>query len=104
MVDVAYFKNKLLSRQAELKERLDEIEHDLDEPASADTEERATEREGDEVLESLGNQGAAELKRIEAALKRIDDGSYGDCVKCGEEIAPERLELLPATPFCRNCA
>ena len=87
-----------------IEERLDEIEHDLDEPASADTEERATEREGDEVLESLGNQGAAELKRIEAALKRIDDGSYGDCVKCGEEIAPERLELLPATPFCRNCA
>ncbi|MFP1630111.1 TraR/DksA family transcriptional regulator [Zhengella sp. ZM62] len=104
MVDVAYFKNKLLARQAELRERLAEIEHDLDEPASADTEERATEREGDEVLESLGNQGMEELRRIDAALKRVEDGSYGDCVKCGEEISVDRLELLPATPFCRNCA
>ena len=104
MVDVAHFKDKLLARQAELRARLEEIEHDLDSLASADTEERATEREGDEVLESLGNQGADELKRIEAALKRVADGTYGDCVKCGEEISTDRLELLPATPFCRNCA
>lgn len=104
MVDVEYFKAKLLKRQAELQDRLEEIEHDLDEPVSPDVEERATEREGDEVLESLGNAGLVELKRIAAALGRIEAGSYGDCVKCGEEISEQRLETLPATPFCRNCA
>ncbi|MCB1383087.1 MAG: TraR/DksA family transcriptional regulator [Notoacmeibacter sp.] len=104
MLNVNHYKSKLLKRQAELNERLEEIEHDLDAPANPDIEERATEREGDEVLESLGNQGLLELKRIDAALDRIEAGTYGTCVKCGEEISEERLELLPATPFCRNCA
>mgnify|MGYP001791486900 CR=1 FL=1 len=42
--------------------------------------------------------------RIEAALRRLDDGSYGDCVMCGEEIAPKRLELDPAIPTCVACS
>jgi DnaK suppressor protein len=46
----------------------------------------------------------AELQRIEAALRRIDEGEYGYCVSCGEEIAPKRLELDPTTPTCINCA
>lgn len=104
MVDVAYFKDKLLKRKGELSERLEEIEHDLDATPNPDVEERATEREGDEVLESLGNAGLAELKSIDAALARIETGTYGDCAKCGEEISAERLEALPSTPFCRNCA
>ncbi|MCB1419359.1 MAG: TraR/DksA C4-type zinc finger protein, partial [Notoacmeibacter sp.] len=44
------------------------------------------------------------LKRIDAALDRIEAGTYGVCAKCGEDITEERLDLLPATPFCRNCA
>jgi DnaK suppressor protein len=47
---------------------------------------------------------AAELKRVDAALKRLDEGEYGDCVRCGEEISERRLELDPATPFCAGCA
>ena len=104
MLNVETYKKKLLTRQAELNERLSDIEHDLDAPANPDVEERATEREGDEVLESLGNQGLVELKRIDAALGRVESGTYGVCVKCGEDISTERLDLLPATPFCRNCA
>ncbi len=104
MVDVAHFKKKLLKRKGELSERLSGIESDLDTTPNPDVEERATEREGDEVLESLGNAGLAELKSIEAALARVEAGTYGECVKCGEEISTERLEALPATPFCRNCA
>ncbi len=104
MLNVEIYKKKLLKRQAELNERLSDIEHDLDAPANPDVEERATEREGDEVLESLGNQGLLELKRIDAALDRVVAGTYGVCVKCGEDISPERLDLLPDTPFCRNCA
>lgn len=104
MLNVDIYKKKLLKRQAELNERLSDIEHDLDAPANPDVEERATEREGDEVLESLGNQGLMELKRIDAALDRVAAGTYGVCVKCGEDISPERLDLLPDTPFCRNCA
>lgn len=42
--------------------------------------------------------------RIAAALKRIDADEYGDCIRCGEEIAARRLELDPATPLCLDCA
>jgi DnaK suppressor protein len=45
-----------------------------------------------------------ELKRIEAALKRLDAGEYGFCVSCGEAIQPKRLDMDPATPVCIDCA
>ena len=46
----------------------------------------------------------SELKRIEAALHRIDEGEYGYCVSCGEPIEPTRLELDPTVPTCIKCA
>ena len=45
-----------------------------------------------------------ELKRIDAALKRIDENEYGYCVSCGADIQPKRLEMDPATPVCVDCA
>ena len=44
------------------------------------------------------------VSRIMAALKRLDEGEYGHCLKCGDEIAAERLEIDPATPLCAHCA
>jgi DnaK suppressor protein len=46
----------------------------------------------------------AELARIGAALERIEQGEYGECVSCGEAIALKRLEFDPATPVCVRCA
>jgi DnaK suppressor protein len=45
-----------------------------------------------------------QIARIDAALKRLDEDTYGECVICGEPIAPKRLELDPAVPTCINCA
>jgi len=45
-----------------------------------------------------------ELNRIEAALKRMDDGDYGYCVACDDEIQAKRLEMNPAIPTCVSCA
>ncbi len=100
----AEYRQILMTRLAELDSRLHQIEAELDEPHSKDWEESAVEREGDEVLERLGQTGQEEIARIRAALQRIREGSYGDCVKCGEAIASERLDTLPDTPLCRNCA
>jgi DnaK suppressor protein len=44
------------------------------------------------------------LAELEAAEQRLDDGLYGICTRCGREIAPERLNALPATPTCVHCA
>jgi len=94
----------LMARLAELDSRMHAIEAELDQPASKDWEEAAVEQEDDEVLEALGEQSRTEVRRIRAALDRIRRGAYGYCVECGTEIAPERLDLLPATPFCAACA
>ena len=102
--DLQKYESRLRDRLKELTHRLEEIEEDLDEPADQDAEERATEREGDEVLESLGQAGLAEIKMIQAALIRIEEEEYGDCVACGEPISNERLDVVPHTPLCRNCA
>lgn len=97
-------KSQLLKRLGELDSRLHGIEDELMSHQSRDWEELATEREGDEVLTSLGDEGKDEIRAITAALKRMDAGEYGYCVSCGARISEERLDLLPATPFCRSCA
>jgi DnaK suppressor protein len=43
------------------------------------------------------------LKRIELALRRIDDASYGDCLECGEPIAHARLQAQPFASLCIDC-
>lgn len=47
---------------------------------------------------------AQEARRLRAALARLDEGEYGHCQECGEEIAPARLELDPAAALCVACA
>lgn len=104
MTDLATRREQLETRRAFLLERLRGLDAELDSHQSKDWEELATEREGDEVLERLGQSGEVEIARIDAALKRMDAGDYGVCVTCGDAITDERLDLLPYTPFCRNCA
>jgi RNA polymerase-binding protein DksA len=43
------------------------------------------------------------LDDLLAALQRIENGTYGRCVGCGRDIAPERLEAIPAAPLCIKC-
>lgn len=45
-----------------------------------------------------------EVRRVEAAIKRIDEGEYGHCISCGEEIPAKRLEVDPIIPTCIACA
>jgi len=44
------------------------------------------------------------LEEIDAALRRIADGSFGRCTSCGKTISDERLNALPYTPVCSQCA
>jgi DnaK suppressor protein len=44
------------------------------------------------------------LRKISAALQRIEDGEYGRCRNCDERINPKRLEIDPTTLYCINCA
>jgi len=43
------------------------------------------------------------LNKINEALRRLDEGSYGNCFECGDEIAPARLRALPFAVRCKDC-
>lgn len=102
--DPALYQPRLRARLAELTARLRQIEGDLEEAPSKDFGERATEREGDEVLEGLGAAGQAEIRMIEAALRRIEEDEFGFCVNCGRAIPAARLDLVPHAARCARCA
>lgn len=51
-----------------------------------------------------GRRRGAERQRIRAALDRLDEGEFGYCTDCGEEIAPKRLDLDPTVARCISCA
>ena len=55
-------------------------------------------------IAALLDETTVTLADIEAAEQRLDDGLYGTCTTCGLKIAFERLDALPATPTCVNCA
>lgn len=103
-MDLDHFQQTLTERKAYLERSLNTIERTLDTPHSKDFEDDATEREGDEVLEHLGNAELIELRQVNDALARIEKGEFGICAACGEDILAERLEIVPHTQKCRNCA
>lgn len=56
-----------------------------------------------EIEFALGEHETAELNAIDAALKRLDDGSYGLCLACGTHIPSARLQAAPAALRCLAC-
>lgn len=103
-MDIEAQEKILRARRAELAGELSDIEHALDAPMPKDWEDRSSERQGDEVLEALGHVELAELKRIDAALERIAEGTYGVCLKCDEPISDARLAAVPDAALCKTCA
>jgi RNA polymerase-binding protein DksA len=79
-----------------LDEEVEEIE------ASSDNHlgETATATLDREIDYTLQENSSQVLSEIDAALKRIDDGTYGTCAKCGKEIAEARLEAFPWASLC----
>jgi RNA polymerase-binding protein DksA len=65
--------------------------------------ETATATLGREIDYTLGENSGQVLADIDAALKRIEDDTYGTCVSCGQEIPLQRLEAYPAASLCIDC-
>ncbi|MEM7238597.1 MAG: TraR/DksA C4-type zinc finger protein [Pseudomonadota bacterium] len=101
--DTARFEAMLRDRRAYLAGKLQVFEASLDQEPNKDAEDRATERENDEVIEGLGNSGLEEIRQIDAALRRIQGGTYGLCATCEEPIGESRLSLVPHAVTCRAC-
>lgn len=104
MPDTAAAKARLEAQLAELEQRQERIAEDLSEPLNPDSSEQAVEMEDDASLEGQGALVAKEIASTKRALARIADGTYGECVRCGEDIAPARLEARPEAALCIDCA
>src|SRR5947199_9881763 len=96
------YKEILETRQAELVQVLryrDAITIEKS-PDALDEVQNAAEREL--AIRNLDRESNL-LRNVRAALARIEDGSYGICMQCEEEISPKRLNAVPQTPFCIQC-
>lgn len=98
-------KEKLLSLKAELSNRVEKIDADLHHrQTSHKFSEQVVDQQNDDVLYNLKNEAEEELELIEHALLKLDRNLYGKCETCHDEISSARLEALPFTAYCKNCA
>jgi len=107
-MDIKLFKSLLLEKKTALmkeeaagKEAAQVVELDQ---TSVGRVSRMDAMQGQAMAIAVNQRRQVELQKIEVALKRIDQGEYGFCLECDEEIAEPRLKLDPATSLCINCA
>ncbi|MGI9556341.1 MAG: TraR/DksA family transcriptional regulator [Solirubrobacterales bacterium] len=106
--DLEHFRAKLLEERARVLSEIDNTESEIAELQSQTTEERQDEKVGGgasftldrEIDRALDANAEHILQEVDAALKRIDDGTYGVCTNCGKAIQRERLEALPYASTC----
>ena len=100
-------KTELETLRSDLQARLSRFEAHQHREGGAldkDFEEQATQTQNDEVVDSLETETREELAQIERALERIENGVGDECESCGEPIDPRRLQVLPYTTVCVDCA
>ncbi len=107
MLDIDAAREDLVSRKEELQARQERVSRHTrhrEDPLPQDFAEQAVELENGETLVALDHELAAELKKIDHALARIESGNYLACESCGEPIGEERLKALPTSALCIDCA
>ena len=100
------FRKQLETRQQELRRTVTRTEEDgriADAEAAQDIADRAANSYTKEFLFSQSNNDRQLLNMINGALERIREGGFGDCISCGNEINPKRLEAVPWTRYCIAC-
>jgi RNA polymerase-binding protein DksA len=113
-IDTEHFRDALLEERQRVEHALatlrDEHRGSLDDEVEETSPtndnhlaETATATLGREIDYTLGDNAEQVLSEINAALNRIEDGSYGTCVNCGREIPRERLEANPWASLCIDC-
>lgn len=107
-MDYARFESKLKTLKAELLS-MESGDVERGRPVELDQTRvgrlsRIDAMQGQAMSAAVRKRRADSLRRVEAALARLDEDEYGYCIRCGEEIDVKRLEIDPATPQCHDCA
>ena len=105
------FRGRLLEERQRVVDAIEYLHHEN--PGSLEDEEEmpsdnhlaetATLTLDREIDYSLEENSTGVLKAIDAALARIDEGTFGTCERCGQPIPEERLEALPYATLCIDC-
>ena len=100
--ELGRFKKVLEGRQSELAKVLRNREGIVIEksPDALDEVQHATEREL--AIRNLDRESHL-LRNVRGALRRMEEGAYGTCLHCEEEISPKRLEAVPWAAYCIRC-
>jgi DnaK suppressor protein len=107
-VDGEQARSRLLARKVQLDEE-DRISADGRAPVTLDQDSvgrlsRIDAMQVQAMAMATERRRAAERQRIDAALKRLDEGEWGWCLRCGEEVPVARLEHDPSVTLCVGCA
>jgi DnaK suppressor protein len=100
------FKKKLEARQQDLRRMVSRTQQDgrsADEDTAQDIADKAASSYNKEFLFHQSNNDRQLLQMVEGALARIREGNFGECISCGKEINPKRLEAVPWTRHCIEC-
>lgn len=107
---LALLENKLREQQAELraevKEERAESDNERDRRSAREVQDRGDEANTDQWREAnaaMIDHHVDEISGIQAALSRVDSGTYGLCVDCGEAIGFQRLQAYPSANRCLQC-
>ena len=101
-----YFKRRLEERQQQLRRivsRTAQDGRDSDLDTAQDIADKAASSYNKEFLFTQSNNDRQLLQMVEGALSRVREGSFGQCISCGREINPKRLEAVPWTRYCIEC-
>jgi DnaK suppressor protein len=98
-------KAMLRQRRREVQDKLRSLRETLPVEASVvrDAEEQSVDDFVTEVDMALMQMKSETLSKIDQAIARLEDGTYGICQECDEEISAARLKALPFAPLCRTC-
>jgi RNA polymerase-binding protein DksA len=94
----------LLEERSRLLAELEEIAIRAPEPMTYGSQAAAASQVFEQQRDlALREHTRTAVAAVEAALARLDAGTYGTCAACGRAITPERLEALPAAALCIDC-
>lgn len=103
---VRRFKERLLQQKRNLeRSNLSVVEQGRETIAeeAQDTADQAVFSYQKELLFTRGTHNHGQLSLVKHALERLKEGTFGECIECGNEIGAKRLEALPWTPYCIDC-
>ena len=101
-----HFRDKLLAQKAQLERTMLTTVKEGRETSTDDLQDaadHAVQSYQKELIFLQGTTGHSQLTQVRAALDRLDEGSFGECLHCGERIGEKRLEALPWTAYCIAC-